>query len=201
MPCTPTLRELLFDYANANDAESRAGVEKRVWDSFGIIGAVFVLDMAGFSRTTRDWGIVYYLAMIERMQITVKPIIEQYGGEVVKFEADNCYARFPQVPNAIEASIGINTAIEAINRTTPKAVDIAVACGIDYGRYLLVDDKDFWGPPVNRASKLGEDIGVSGEILVGHDAEEQIEDKDRFRFEPVSHSVSGILLDAYRVLY
>ena len=38
--------------------------------------------------------------------------------------------------------------------------------GIDYGRVLLIDDMDFYGDPVNTASKLGEDLAVRAETLV-----------------------------------
>ena len=41
---------------------------------------------------------------------------------------------------------------------TSEDLDIYISCGIDYGRILLVDDKDCFGDAVNRASKLGEDV-------------------------------------------
>jgi class 3 adenylate cyclase len=196
----PTLESLLFDYINAGNAKTRDAIEQRIWETFGMTGAVLVLDMSGFTRTTQDKGIVYYLAMIERMQTIVRPIIEQYGGEVVKFEADNCFARFPAVAKAVDAAIGINIAVAATNRTTPDDVDIGVACGIDHGRFLLVDGGDFWGSPVNRACKLGEDIGAAGDILVTREAVDELEDRARFRLEPGTHAISGLQIEAYRVL-
>ena len=38
--------------------------------------------------------------------------------------------------------------------------------GIDHGELLLVGDSDFFGDPVNTASKLGEDLAVTGETLI-----------------------------------
>ena len=39
-------------------------------------------------------------------------------------------------------------------------------CGIDHGDLLLVGTEDFYGDPVNTASKLGEDLAIRGETLV-----------------------------------
>ena len=43
--------------------------------------------------------------MIHRMHAIVKPIIAEYGGTVVKEEADNVFAVFPAVKSAVEAAI------------------------------------------------------------------------------------------------
>jgi class 3 adenylate cyclase len=45
-----------------------------------------------------------------------------------------------------------------------------LSVGIDYGRVLLVGDVEFFGDPVNTASKLGEDLAVREEVLVTHRA-------------------------------
>ncbi|MDH3276390.1 MAG: hypothetical protein OEM99_17815, partial [Gammaproteobacteria bacterium] len=41
-----------------------------------------------------------------------------------------------------------------------------LSVGIDYGRILLIGDTDFFGDPVNTASKLGEDLAIHAETLV-----------------------------------
>ena len=38
--------------------------------------------------------------------------------------------------------------------------------GIDWGRLLLIGEVEFFGDPVNTASKLGEDLAARSEILV-----------------------------------
>jgi class 3 adenylate cyclase len=200
VPPAFVLQEFLFSYVSTPDEKARSRIEEDAWQTFGMRGAVVVLDMAGFSRTSQEHGIVYYLAMIHRMRAIVGPIAKRYGGEVVKFEADNCFLRFPDVQRAIEAMIGIQMAVEAANRSTPKDLDIELSCGIDYGDFLLVGDQDCFGVPVNRASKLGEDLGDPGDILVSRDAKESLEDCARFRFERVQYFISGVSLEAYRIL-
>lgn len=196
-----TFNELLFDFANAGTDAGRQAIDDELHERFGRTGAVYVLDMAGFSRVTQSKGIVYYLSLVRRMQIIVEPIIEGHGGQVVKFEADNCFATLPTVVDAIRAAIAINHAVGAASRTTPEEFDIVVAGGISYGEYLLIDEKDYWGDVVNLASKLGEDIAKPGEILVTAAAMAQVGENAGIECEPVSFSISGLRLDACRVRY
>jgi class 3 adenylate cyclase len=119
---------------------------------------------------------------------------------VVKFEADNCFARFSEVLSAIQAAIGINHALGGMNQMTPDELDVHVSCGIDYGRFLLVEG-DFFGAPVNKASKLGEDLAHPGEILVTEDAMQHVDTGAGLRSKTVAFSIAGLTLNAHRILY
>lgn len=192
--------DLVYAYTHTTDIAERQSIERRLWGEFGVTEAVFVLDMSQFSLLTQRHGIVYYLSLIRRMQIIVQPIIQQHAGYLMKFEADNCFARFPQVSDAIQAGIQVNRVLDSENRSSSDS-NIRVSCGIDFGKFLLVHDSEFFGDPVNRACKLGEDLGEAGEILVTCDAMAQIEQHLEIRREAVHFSISGIGLDAYRVIY
>ena len=52
------------------------------------------------------------------------------------------------------------------NEHYPIAEQIYLSVGIDYGRLLLIDGEDYFGDPVNTASKLGEDLAIKAETLV-----------------------------------
>ncbi len=52
-----------------------------LWAEYGAEYAVFVLDMSGFSLLTRKYGIVHYLSMVRRMQLTTEPIVKTYTAE------------------------------------------------------------------------------------------------------------------------
>ena len=132
----PHFAELLIKYTQADIKPAQEEIEKTLWAEFGTTRAVFVMDMSGFSRLTQKYGIVHYLSMVLRMQLTSQPIIESLGGQVVKFEADNCFAMFDAVLPAVEAAARLNTAFDAFNRFTEDAFDIQVAIGIDYGDVL-----------------------------------------------------------------
>ena len=159
-------QELLLDFSREADHDRRQELEAQLWREFGADRAVLVLDMSGFSALSIRYGIVHYLSMVRRMQLTAEPIVRCYSGTLVKFEADNCYAMFPDVAGAINAATELNEAFRSANETTPEELDIRIACGIDFGPILVVPGEDFFGNAVNRACKLGEDLAAPGEILV-----------------------------------
>ena len=67
-------QDLLLNFSQVEDLEIRAKIEKTLWETFGEEQAVFVLDMSGFSRLTRKFGIIHYLSMVRRMQLTTGPM-------------------------------------------------------------------------------------------------------------------------------
>ncbi len=196
-----TFEELLLKYARSSLPEEREQLEAQLWSEFGQTKAVFIMDMSGFSLLTQKYGIVHYLSMVKRMQVTTRPIIEQMGGEVVKFEADNCFAMFDSVKSAVEAAIVLNRTFNAMNEFTDDTFDIRVSIGIDFGNVLLVGGPDYFGGPVNRASKLGEDIAGPGEIYVTETAFNQIPSEAGFSGERLDLDISGIRLPSYILSY
>lgn len=192
----PRFQELLLMYAQAEAKTTQQEIENTLWAEFGTTRAVLVMDMSGFSRLTQKYGIVHYLSMVLRMQLTSQPVIEGLGGQVVKFEADNCFAMFDTVLPAVEAAARLNIAFDAINRFTEDAFDIRVAIGIDYGDVLLTGGPDYFGEVVNAASKLGEDVAAPGEILLTKRAFQQIPPQARYTGKPITPLLSGVPIEA-----
>jgi len=192
-------RNLVDKYQRSKDEAERDSLEADVWDKYGIEQAVLVLDMAGFSRLTESHGIVQYLAMVRHMQIVVEPIVDRFKGHLVKFEADNGFARFDDVQSAIQAAIAINIGLDAMNMMTVDELDIHVSTGIDYGRFLLVGDDDYFGSPVNVACKLGEDLAGPGEILVTENAFSEVPEDAGIKGSSVNFRISGLEIAARKV--
>jgi len=71
--------ELLIQYAQADTKILQEEIERMLWTEFGTVRSVLVMDMSGFSRLTQKYGIVHYLSMVKRMQVTSQPIIEHLG--------------------------------------------------------------------------------------------------------------------------
>ena len=157
---------LISAMANEHDADKAEAIRLKVWEEFGTEGAVFISDMASFSSTSRKIGVCHFLKLICRTRQIIAPIIESNRGTLLKFDADNCYAYFKIPDDAIKASFEINSAIFKSNNEFGLAEQICLSVGIDYGRLLLVEDVDFFGDPVNTASKLGEDLAVRAEVLI-----------------------------------
>ncbi|HLD46803.1 MAG TPA: adenylate/guanylate cyclase domain-containing protein [Desulfobaccales bacterium] len=191
--------ELLLLYGQENEADKREKIETTLWQEFGKVKAVFVMDMSGFSLLSHRHGIVHYLSIVKRMQLTTQPIVEKYRGQVVKFEADNCFAMFDDPLSAVRAAIALNTAFFAMNVLTADEFDIRVSIGIDYGDVLLIGGPDYFGNTVNRACKIGEDIGGPGEILVTAAAFKQIPDTAGIQGRKVEIAIAGVPVEVYSI--
>jgi adenylate cyclase len=194
-------QENLLLYSQTESTEERHQIEEALWGDYGAEYAVFVLDMSGFSMLTRKYGIVHYLSMVRRMQLTTDPIVKSYGGFMIKYEADNCFAVFPDPLSAVNAAIAMQHAFSAANLLTSEDLDIHIACGIDFGKILMIGHEDCFGDPVNRASKIGEDLAAAGEILITKEAMQMIPEETGIKAHEMNVSISGITIPAYMIEY
>jgi len=194
-------QDLLLNFSQAEDPAERKIIEKTLWENYGQEQAVFVLDMSGFTRLTRKFGIIHYLSMVRRMQLTTAPIVKSFDGYMIKYDADNCFAIFPTPLNAVNAAIAMQHAFNAANLLTTDDLDIRVACGIDFGRILVVGNEDCFGDAVNRASKLGEDVAEAGDILVTKEAMQMIPGEAGIKSHEIDISISGVNIPAFAIEY
>jgi len=153
-------------FSEFDDPEQQETARGKIWEQFGTEGAVFISDMASFSSTSRKIGVCHFLKMIHRARQIIAPIIADNNGTLMKCDADNCYAFFKHTDDAIQASFDINAALFESNDRHDIAERIYLSVGIDYGRVLLIGDMDYYGDPVNTASKLGEDLAIKAETLI-----------------------------------
>jgi adenylate cyclase len=175
-------------------------IDARIREVFSELHAIMVMDMSGFSRLTIKHGIIHFLAMIHRMNEIASPTIKDNEGTLVKFEADNAFAIFPDVKQAVEASVDIMKRLSAANTMLPDELDMYGKFGIGYGEVLLIEDEDLFGAEVNLASKLGEDLAQRGEILLTEAAFSRM-DKDEREYEEIVMSVSGLELIVHKIKY
>jgi adenylate cyclase len=157
---------LIAAFSELRDAGEIELARQRIWEQFGTEGAVFISDMASFSSTSRKIGVCHFLKMIHRARQIIAPLIAGNNGLLLKCDADNCYAFFENTDDAIRASFDINAELFRHNDEFNLTEQIYLSVGIDHGRLLLVGDKEFFGDPVNTASKLGEDLAIRAETLV-----------------------------------
>ena len=178
--------------------ERAAEVDAKIREVFGETLAVFVMDMSGFSRQTIRHGITYFLAQIHRMHSIATPVIESHGGEIIKYEADNVFAVFPDVEQAVDAAVELDRGLELVDTMLPDECDMHGEFGIGYGEVLVVENEDLYGSEVNLASKLGEDLAERGEILLTESAYARV-DPARRTYERLAMSVSGLDLVVHKV--
>jgi len=173
-------------------------IDELICQAFERKVAVLVLDMVGFSRLTIKYGIIHYLAMIEQMEDAARPAIIDNRGTVIKQEADNIFAIFNNPSEAVEASLDIFRAFEAVNTVVPPERDIYGCIGIGYGSTLVIGDDDMFGSEMNLASKLGEDLAESMEILLTRSAFEALTGK-KYVCTPVSYQLHDMTLECHRL--
>lgn len=179
-------------YAEADD-DTRTAVEADIWQRYGVDRALLALDMSEFSLSVQRDGVLSYLCRIRRMHAVTGPVVLQHGGEVVKYEADNLLAAFPDPNEAIKAAVAMRHLMMNDTRAQP------VSIGLGYGRILLIPDTDAHGDAVNVAFKLGEDVALSGEILASREFAEALTAGHAYTLEPQQISVAGMHLHAFRV--
>jgi class 3 adenylate cyclase len=193
-------RERLYKFLRErNEQPDRcAEIDACIREVFAETIAVMVMDMSGFSRQTIRHGIIHFLAKIQRMHSIAIPLVEARDGVIVKLEADNIYAVFGAVADAVEAAVDIQKAMDAANTLLPDELDMHGEYGIGYGETLVIEGEDIFGSEVNLASKLGEDLAQRGEILLTESAFQQVAQGER-EFERLDMTVSGLDLVVYRV--
>lgn len=157
---------LIAGFSALRDPAEMEEARQHIWDRFGTEGAVFISDMASFSSTSRKIGVCHFLKLIHRARQIIAPLVARNGGLLLKCDADNCYAFFGNTDDAVRASFDINAELFRHNDEFSLTEQIYLSVGIDFGRVLLVGEIDFFGDPVNTASKLGEDLAIKAETLV-----------------------------------
>jgi class 3 adenylate cyclase len=190
---------LIAEFSELRDAGEMELARQHIWERFGTEGAVFISDMASFSSTSRKIGVCHFLKLIHRARQIIAPLIAKNNGLLLKCDADNCYAFFDNTDDAIRASFDINAELFRHNDEFSLTEQIYLSVGIDYGRVLLIGDVDFFGDPVNTASKLGEDLAIKAETLVTKRAMEQAALKIPERAERMVARISDIKIKYVRL--
>ena len=72
-----------------DDPESRTAFDEAVWASRGREGAILVTDLSGFTKQTKRHGILHFLQVFRRCEVTCMPILARFGGVLMKQEADD----------------------------------------------------------------------------------------------------------------
>ncbi|MBE2249859.1 MAG: adenylate/guanylate cyclase domain-containing protein [Myxococcus sp.] len=140
--------------ASQHDAALRARMEPL---------AVFISDMSGFSKLTREKGIAWFLAQIRRMERVALPLLEKHGCELVKQYGDDLFVVSKDAARLVAFARDFLAALELEKQ---RGHPLNVSIGITKGDVLRVGS-DLFGDAVNRASKLGEDLGEAEELLLG----------------------------------
>ncbi len=158
------LQDMLTE--RAQPGADTVALDQRIRDLFEERWAVMFTDLSGFSRRVAEFGIIHFLAVIQESLRLFSPVIDAHDGIVLKVEADSLLVIFRRPERALACARAMQAACAAANADRAPEDRVLLCVGLGYGDVLRIGDDDVFGPEVNAASKLGEDIAKAGEILV-----------------------------------
>lgn len=159
----------LWEYADSWEKfpDQRKKLDEEIWKEFGTEKTIMFTDLSRFSKITKEHGILHFLSVIRKSHLLHLPVLDRFQGFLIKTIADDLVVAFDRSEDAVSAAVEMQKVSSEYNKTCPEESRIGLKVGIETGRILLLPDTDFFGDAVNIASKLGEDLAESGEILVG----------------------------------
>ena len=137
--------------------------------------SVFISDMSGFSKLTREKGIGWFLAQIRRMERVALPLLVKHGVELVKQYGDDLFIVSTDPVRLVAFAKDFLRALEG-EKQQGRALNVSI--GIASGPVLRVGN-DLFGDAVNRASKLGEDLGEAEELLLATEVFEALPEVEK----------------------
>lgn len=153
--------------------------------------STLVIDMADFTKNTIEQRDKFVLGNIKKLRDISLRTITELNGQIVKFDADNVFALFPDPEKALKAVLDISDKLKG----SP-----AICVGIGHGTLIQWDDDgDYYGLQINLASRLGEDLAGPGEILLTETAYERLSPSLKSLFQgPLEFIVGGHPFSYYR---
>jgi class 3 adenylate cyclase len=117
---------------------------------------------------------------------------------VIKMDDERVFALCHDASHAVQAAIVAMRFCEAFEARHPEALPLSLSVGVSHGD-LMVLRNDFYGDPVNVASKLGEDNGEPGDIAIAQSVTEKLQDTSHGRqllsnldLDPKNVLISGV---------
>jgi class 3 adenylate cyclase len=110
-------------------------------------------DIKGSTAYAEKKGDVEYMAMINRHNTLLFPVIEGKGGVIVKTLGDSIMARFDDPVAAVRAGAAMQRVLEQERNAKPKLEPIRIRVGIHTG-LGLIRDGDVFGDVVNAAARV-----------------------------------------------
>jgi class 3 adenylate cyclase len=126
---------------------------------------IMTTDMSGFTRLTKQYGILHFLRLVLKARSIVLPALQKHGGWKVKYEGDNIIAAFPTVNAAIACIRGVVQQISEYNSVREKDFQVRMGFGVDVGEVHCLGH-DIVGKAFDCSFRLAEDIAEVGEVLV-----------------------------------
>ena len=132
------------------------------------LAAIVFTDIVGYSRMMED-DVDRTIAVLERHNAIVLPLVEQHGGEVIDAIGDGLFLLFPSVRAAVDFSLEVQRTVAEHNSGGDRFL---LRIGIHIGEVRRKDGKAF-GNGVNIAARI-QPCAQPGGVCVSDDAVRQL---------------------------
>jgi len=129
--------------------------------------AVLFSDIKGSTAYFEKFGDAQGLAMVQRHNAMLFPVIEECGGRVVKTIGDAIMAVFEEPKGAVQGAIAMQRVLEGDRIGQPFEEHIHIKVGLHSGP-CIVKDNDIYGDVVNVASRV-QNQAEPDQILITED--------------------------------
>lgn len=191
-------RDQLFARLRRRTRRNAEAVDRRIHDECLSEAAIMMCDSSGFSRKTREYGILQFLAMMVQVYAETAPLVGRHAGTIISQGADNLLAVFPDCARAAACALDIHKRLAARNKGRDDSESFSLCIGIHHGEVLRLRD-DVFGDAVNLASKIGEDLASKDETLLTRDAAKALPKRFKTAYAR-STEIGGRVVELHRLL-
>lgn len=161
------------------------------------LSAILAADMVGYSRLME----ADESGTIERqktyLSTTIKPLIEQFRGRIVKLMGDGILVEFASVIDAVECAVAVQRAMLECEAGIPEERRIVYRVGINLGD-VFFDDGDIFGDGVNIAARL-EQLAEPGGICISGTVYDHLKSNVEVGYESLGEVKAKNIEQAVRV--
>ncbi len=144
------------------------------------LAAVMVADVAGYSRlmAANEARTLADLKVLRRE--IFGPGVAEHRGRIVKLMGDGALVEFASVVDAVNAAVGIQTALAEANAAAEADRRVRLRIGVNLGD-VMIEGGDIYGDGVNLAARLQE-VAEPGEVVLSATAHEHAATRVSARF-------------------
>ncbi|PJA16532.1 MAG: hypothetical protein COX65_02365 [Elusimicrobia bacterium CG_4_10_14_0_2_um_filter_56_8] len=125
---------------------------------------IMLTDIKGFTSKTAGFSREQTQEMLSKHRELVLPVIEKFGGRLVKTIGDAFLVAFNSPTDAVICGVEVQSVLRAHNGDKAPGEKIEIRIAINSGEVAIHDDGDIYGDAVNITSRL-ESIAEAGEVF------------------------------------
>jgi len=141
-------------------------IDRQITQSFSKAVTLMFTDIVGSTRYFENVGDIAGRQMIQTHNDLLFPIVEEYGGRIIKTIGDSIMASFEDPQAGVDCAVSMQQALKKHNKDQQDPIEVRM--GLHYGQ-AVVDEKDLFGDMVNTSARVesraeGQEILISGKL-------------------------------------